>query len=87
MPNMADLEERWRAAAHAQAEAKRAFDDTVRQLQGVGTPTQIAASPEVRIVAANLGKAVADWRQTLDELLEAAEEIQNQTSGGDDETG
>lgn len=73
MTNIPELEKKWRAAAETQAEAKREFDATVRQMRGTGT--QVANEPAVRIAASNLAKAVAAWRVALDELLAALEDL------------
>ncbi len=64
MTNIHELEKKWRAAAETQAEAKREFDATVRQMQGTGV--QVANEPAVRIAASNLAKAVTAWRAALD---------------------
>ena len=73
MTNIPDLESKWRVAARNQEEAKRAFDETVRQLEGTGA--QVAQDPAVRAAASNLAKAIEEWRSTLDGLLDAVNEI------------
>jgi len=75
MPIIPELEAKWRAAANAQAEAKKAYDETVRQLQSGRTPVQVATEPAVLLAASNLAKAATDWRASVDELLAAVQAI------------
>jgi hypothetical protein len=78
MTNIPELERKWRAAAETQAEAKREFDATVRQMQGTGI--QVGNEPAMRIAASNLAKAVVAWRAALDELLTAVEDLSSDES-------
>jgi hypothetical protein len=85
MPTIPELEAKWRAAAKAQAEAKRAYDETVRQLQSGRTSVQVAAEPAVLLAASNLAKSTAEWRAAVDELLTAVQAISDEDSQAGEE--
>lgn len=67
---IAELEARWRDAAETQAEAKQAFDDTVRQMRASGI--DIDSEPAVLIVRRNLEKSIADYEHAVTTLVTEA---------------
>jgi hypothetical protein len=67
---IAGLEARWRDAAKTQAEAKQAFDETVRQMQASGV--DIDSEPAVLIVRRNLEKSIADYEVAVTALVSEA---------------
>jgi glutamate-1-semialdehyde aminotransferase len=73
MATIKQLEERWRRAAETQAEAKQAFDETVRQMKNNGIDPD--NEPAVRLVKANLEKRIRAYRQAADELLKEARRL------------
>jgi hypothetical protein len=73
MPSIAELEQRWRDAATTQAEAKQAFDDTVRQMKESGIDPDV--EPAVQIVKANLEKSIDDYQRAATELLTEAQKL------------